>query len=119
MPGVRLRLAHSPHDGKGRRRRTSRGSRSCPRARPDPTPPERSPRPAAGSGRPITYSTDIVDLCRRAAVHIYKILKGAKPGDPIEQPSKFELATNLRAAKILGLPIRQTLLARADRVIDT
>ena len=66
----------------------------------------------------MTYSTSWTDLSQRAATYVDKILKGAKPADlPVEQPKKFELIVNLKAAKQIGLTIPQKILARADRVI--
>jgi putative ABC transport system substrate-binding protein len=67
----------------------------------------------------MSYSPDLLDLTRRAATYIDKILKGAKPADlPVEQATKFELVVNNKTAKAIGLTIPESFLLRADEVIE-
>ena len=73
----------------------------------------------ARDGGLLSYGVDLVDIWRRAAAYVDRILRGAKPGDlPVLFPAKFEMVVNLKTAKALSLAVPQSILLRADEVIQ-
>ena len=74
---------------------------------------------SAEAGPLLSYSVDYLDSFRRSTVYMVKILNGARPGDlPIEQPTKFKLVVNMKVARELGLTIPESIMVRADQVIQ-
>ena len=71
------------------------------------------------SGGLIAYAVDFADIYRRAADYVDRILHGTRPGElPVQEPAKFTLSINLKAARAIGLTLPQTLVAQADEVIE-
>jgi putative tryptophan/tyrosine transport system substrate-binding protein len=104
----------------GRLKRTSRTSAPIISAAAKNNVPAVYPQSAfARDGGLLSYGPDRVDTFRRAATYVDRILRGEKPADlPVQFPTKFEMAVNLKTAKALGLTVPQSILLRADEVIE-
>ena len=111
LPPGRARLATSPFVAERRR--------IADLAKKNRLPSVFASRAYVEAGGLVSYGPNLAEMLRRSATYVDKILKGAKPGDlPIEQPTTFELAVNLKTAKALGLTIPASMLSRADQVIE-
>jgi putative ABC transport system substrate-binding protein len=76
-------------------------------------------RESVVAGGFMSYGASVPDLFRRGALYVHKILQGMKPADlPVEQPTKFELAVNMKTAKAIGITVAESFLVRADEVIE-
>jgi len=116
QPAIGKPAGAAPPDGLHRIGYPTAGSEKAFRPR---LPTKTTNRRYAREGTLLSFGTHTVDLYRRAAAYVDKILNGAKPADlSVEQPSRFDLAVNLKTAKALGIAMPRAILLRADRVIE-